>query len=110
MTTTSPMIASIGKATTNNPAIANPVSIIGRSNRQKKNFDIPQQALMPSIIILKNTIIIAIINSMIIAAPPCLKIMSSVYVGIIICHFVIRLKSIYSEIAYSNLQKAISDT
>ena len=62
------MIASIGNATINNPAIANPISIMGRSSKQKKNLDIPQQALMPNIIILKNTYIIAIAKSMIIAS------------------------------------------
>ena len=77
-TTTSPMIASIGNATMNSPANANPIKISGRNIRKKINFDIPQQALMPNIIILKNTYIIAIVKSMIIASTS-LSVLLSLY-------------------------------
>ena len=95
------MKARIGKTTTNNPANANPISIMGRSNKQKKNFDIPQQALMPNIISLKNTYIIAIVKSMIIASTSLFW--DFVFVGIIICPFLYWIKSIISGIEYSNL-------
>ena len=110
-----PMKASIGIATTNKPANANPISIMGRSSRQKKNFDIPQQALMPKIIILKNTYIIAIVKSMNIA-PTSLS--CSLYcvlplcffVGNIICPFAFRINSFIIGIDHSILLYRASRT
>lgn len=103
-----PMKASIGIATTNKPANANPISIIGRSSRQKKNFDIPQQALMPKIIILKNTYIIAIVKSMNIAPTSLfcslyLYITALLFVGIIICPSQFWINSFIIGINHSNL-------
>ena len=74
---------------------------MGRSNIQKKNFDIPQQALMPNIISLKKTNIIAIVKSMIIASTSLFW--ALFYVDIIICPFWFLLKSFNSGIEYSNL-------
>lgn len=63
---------------------------------------------MPNIIILKNTYIIAIVKSMIIASTSlsCAYVVvydPFVFVGIIICPFSLRLKSFSDGINYSNL-------
>ena len=90
--TTTPIIASIGIATMNSPARANPIRIRGSAIRQIMNFEIPQHAFTLNIIILKKTTIIAIVNSMIIV-PTSLS-LDYVFCWYYYMAFIVRVKEI----------------
>ena len=96
-----PMIASIGKVNTTRPANTIPMRISGRSIRNASTFVIPQQALKANIISLKNTIIDAIVKSMIIAATSLSVLLS--FVVTIVIPFCGELKSFNCKIECSNL-------
>ena len=97
------MIASIGKVNTTSPANTIPMRISGRSIRNASTFVIPQHALNANIINLKNTIIDAIVKSMIIAATSLSVLLSFVFVAVIIIPFCVGLKSFNCKIECSNL-------